>query len=515
MPQLEAPVLVVGAGLAGLATAVFLGHHGVPALVVERHPGTSTQPKARGQNPMAMEALGTVDLAGAVLDAAPPGRAEMTIVVARSVAGEVLRSVTGDAADFSRHSPAPFGLASQAVVERLLAERARELGARLHFGTELADLTETPDGVVATVRDLATGTEHPVRAAYAVGADGHRGTVRERIGVDVHGRGSFDRTTTVRFTADLDGVVADTAVLMYHLQNPDLPGGSGVLVSTDTRGEYVAGMAPPPDDATAVATIRTLTGVDDLAVTLLDAGSWDIAHRVADRFARGRVLLVGDAAHLMPPTGGQGGSTALLDGYHLAWRLAAVLRGQAGPALLDTWDPERRPYAEAVCDWQVANLLVRQAPHLRGPDAPEPMDPVRLAFGYRAPAGAFRAEPGDGPLFDDPDALRGRPGARAPHVALHGAVRSTRELVGSGWTLLTTDPGWAAPARGAAAALGIALDVHAVTTEEDPGGAFEPAYGLDAGGANLVRPDGVVGWRGAGAPDGTAVEAALRDILAR
>jgi putative polyketide hydroxylase len=515
MPQLETPVLVVGAGLAGLATAVFLGHHGVPALVVERHPSTSTQPKARGQNPVAMEALRTVGLAGAVLDAAPPGRGEMTIVIARSVAGEVLHSFTEHGPDFSRHSPAPFGLASQAVAERLLAERARELGARLCFGTALEDLAETPDGVTATLRDLASGAEHPVRAAYAVGADGHRGAVRERVGIGVHGRGTFDRTTTVRFTADLDGVVADTAVLMYYLQNPDLPGGNGVLVSTDTRGEYVAGMAPPADDAAAVAAIRTLTGVDDLAVTVLDSSTWDIAHRVADRFARGRVLLVGDTAHLMPPTGGQGGNTALLDGYHLAWRLAAVLRGQAGPALLDTWDPERRPYAGAVCDWQFANMVVRQAPHLRGPDTPEPMDPVRLAFGYCAPTGAFCAEPEGGPLFDDPEALRGRPGSRAPHVPLRGAARSTRDLVGSGWALLTTDPGWAAPAARAGIALDVALDVHVVTGEEDTDAAFESAYGLHPGGASLVRPDGVVGWRGAGAPDGAAVEAALRHILAR
>jgi hypothetical protein len=253
--------------------------------------------------------------------------------------------------------------------------------------------------------------------------------------------------------------------------------------------------------------IRTLVGVPDLELEVLGGATWDIGHRVADRFQAGRVLLVGDAAHVMPPTGGQGGNTALLDGYHLGWKLAAVVRGDAGPALLDSHDAERRPYAEAMCDWQVANMVIRQRPDLADESIGDPMDPVALGFRYACPAGAFVAEPGAGAaMFDDPDAPSGRPGTRVPHTRLTGpdGPVSPRELLGPHFLVFTGAPDGVAAARAAAAELEIDLRAHEVHT----------AAPLGAGprGTVLARPDGIVAWRGA---DPGELAKALRTVLHR
>ncbi len=465
----ETPVLVVGAGLGGLSTAVFLGAHGVPALVVDRHSGTSTQPKARGQNPTVMEALGSVGLTDRILAATPPGRPGMTGVIADSVTGTVIRDLSEESPDFSRYSPAPHGMASQEAAEAALAARAVELGAKLSFATSCEGLDQDADGVAVTLRDIQTGAVQTVRASYVVAADGHRGGLRDAVGITSHGRGTYeDATTTWRIRADLSELVPDTAVVVYYLQNPSLPGRVGMIISTDNPGEWVAGMIHDPDRTTAetIELVRRMVGVADLDVELLGSATWQVAHRVADSFRAGRVLLVGDTAHVMPPTGGQGGNLAVLDGYHLGWKLAAVVRGQAGAALLDSHDAEQRPFAQAVADWQVANIGVRLRPDQADSSIGEPMDGARLLFGYRASDGAFVAEPGPraGELFVDPASTSGLPGMRVPHVALHrnGIPVSPRALLGAHFLLLTGAAKMTLAAPGIFAALGLQAVVHKV-----------------------------------------------------
>jgi 2-polyprenyl-6-methoxyphenol hydroxylase-like FAD-dependent oxidoreductase len=514
----QTPVLIVGAGLAGLTTALFLGQHGVPAIVADRHPGTANQPKARGQSPTIMEAFRTAGVADAMLAAAPPGRPEMTIVICDSVTGTVLHSYSEHFPDFAALSPSPGGLASQQAAEAAIATRARELGADLRFRTVLESLRQDDDGVTATLHDRGTDQRYQVRAAYLVGADGGRGTIAAEAGIGHHGRGAFGHVRTVLFRADeLIDEVPDTAILMYYVQNPGLPAGSASFVSTDHRGEYVLGINDDLDrtDAEVVELIRIAVGRPDLKVELCNVGStWEVAHRVADRFSAGRVHLVGDAAHLMPPTGGQGGNTAMLDGMHLAWMLAGVVRGDAGPALLDSHDAEQRPYGQTIADWQYVNMFERLQPDQRPDDLPEVPDPVQGLFGYRM---ASRAVVGgaDEYGFELPT---GRPGTRAPHVVLHRGdeLLSTRDLFFAGFVLLTEDPAWADAGQQVAAELGVPLAVHRIgadLTDED--GTFRSGYGLSDGGTVLVRPDGVVGWRSTTIADPAALDAAWRQILDR
>jgi putative polyketide hydroxylase len=516
-------ILVVGAGLAGLSTAMFLGVHGVRALVVERHPGTSIYPKARGQFPHTMEALRVAGVAERVA-AAGPDDPTFRIRVAQSVTGPVLRDIHIDGGpDLSALSPADWANASQERVEPILLDRARELGAEVRFSTELVSFTQDADGVTAELRDAA-GTR-TVRADYLVAADGHRSPVRAALGIGGHGRGELGRASGILFDADL----GHTGFGLYYLQNPLLPGDSGVVVSTDTphRWALSVGYDPDLDDARWVELIRIATGVADLEPVLVGGGanSGHTECRVADRFSDGRVHLIGDAVRVMPPTGGFGGNTGILDGYYLAWKLAMVVRGQAGPRLLDSHDPERRPYADILVEQQYANYVQRMRPDLADDTVAAPVEPgSALFFGYRHLSGAVAVEPDDdrAPL-ENPEAPTGRPGSRAPHVPLRrGDVElSTVDLFGRGFVLLTAAEPWCVAAAEVSAALGLPLDAYVVVEPGAAKGTFtalEPwteRYGIGAEGAVLVRPDGFVAWRSRGAGHADDLAKVLRTVLDR
>ena len=228
----------------------------------------------------------------------------------------------------------------------------------------------------------------------------------------------------------------------------------------------------------------------------------------------------------MPPTGGQGGNAAVMDGYHLAWKLAAVAGGQAGPGLLGSHDAERRPFADLLAEQQYANMVHRYGlpsdRHLAGL-----VDPATGLFGYCCPSGAFVPEPGTGSgPFEDPAAPSGRPGCRAPHVPLlrDGEPVSTRNLYGRAFCAARRRRrrrlgrcgrrGRATPRHRhrsvdgrRAAATGPAL--------ADPGRRCQSAYGVTPSGAVLVRPDGIIAWRAAEAADTGQLERALRVVLDR
>lgn len=525
----QVPVLVIGAGLAGLSTAMFLGLHGVPSLVIERHRSTSTQPKARGQMPTVMEAIRVADIDDSVRRAGYDTTQPMEIVIGPSLLGTPYKTlVESFDFDLTAISPQTMGMASQETVEPILADRARALGAQVQFRTELVDFAVDAAGVTAELADLQTGERRTVRAAYLVGADGWRTATRDAVGIGTHGHGALSHWVSTIFRADLGATMEGREFVLVYLQNPELQGGTGVFSGTDEPGRYVLTFAFDPEqgerysdftDQDCIEQIKIGIGDPDLKVELLDRAETEFAHRLADRYVADRVILAGDAAHVMPPTGGQGGNTAVLDGFDLGWKLAMIIKGEAGPGLLGSYDAERRAFGEWIAEYQYQNLLQRMTPG--GADnagGEEGRDPLDLMFGSRVVGGAVCPEPDDDHEFvEHVMTADSRPGSRAQHVWLQRAGEriSIRDLFGRSFVIVTADPSWHQVAALVSARLGVPLDVQVIGADDlvDPTADWTKRYGINEVGASLVRPDGFVAWRTTAPADQTALTDALRHIL--
>ncbi|MEU5697015.1 aklavinone 12-hydroxylase RdmE, partial [Actinosynnema sp. NPDC020468] len=514
------PVLVVGAGLAGLAGAMFLAQRGVEVLLVERRSGTSLFPRAVGQNQRTMELLGFGGIAEDVPVLAP-GPARFRVRVAASLPGPTFHEEVSetDAADIGVLSPARLGTAGQDKLEPLLRRRAEELGADLRFDTELVSFNQDDDGVTAVLRGRHDGRTSRVRADYLVAADGNRSGVREALGVDRHGPGGLGHHVSIIFDADLGDLVDPERATLHVLHNEHA---DGVFVTVDhaigrhlySIGDDPAGGRSPEDFTTERCTelIRLITELPDLEPEIRAVRPWEMAAAVAARFRVGRVLLAGDAAKVTPPSGGFGGNTAVGDAYDLAWKLAAVLDSTAGAELLDTYDAERRPIAERVVA-EALRLTARRGPAPTAEDttAEQPSDQqraVELTLGFRYRSASVLTEDDDPADTEDPYRPTGRPGFRAPHVWLHrnGARLSTVDLFGHGFVLLTGPEGgfWTDAADDTATRLGTTLRTHAIGDElADTDDEFLTRYGIRASGASLIRPDGVVAWRTVNAAAGS------------
>jgi hypothetical protein len=241
---------------------------------------------------------------------------------------------------------------------------------------------------------------------------------------------------------------------------------------------------------------------------------------VARAFQSGRIFLAGDAAHLMPPNGGFGGNTGIHDAHNLAWKLALVLKGVAGPTLLDSYEAERRPVSRFTVEQAYTRYVTRTAPYLGARDFEPLVNDLDIELGYLYCSQAILSEEGDGGPHEDPRQPSGRPGSRAPHVWLmRGGERiSTLDLFGRSFVLLANSQGsrWCAAARAAAGRFQDAeMDAHHVGTAllRDAEARFSQAYGLSPSGATLVRPDGFVAWR-AKAMEGDPAGALSRALTA-
>ena len=578
----KVPVLIVGGGGAGLTASMLLSGLGVEHLLVSSQPHTSTLPKAHVLNQRALEILDdcgayeeirrrstppeqmayTAWYSGLGGDAADDGR-----VLARQECwgtGGENESWRGASAFRQLNLP-------QIRLEPVLKARAEELAPEsIRFGHELTVIEQDADGVTATVVDRESGEEYEVRADYLVAADGGR-TVPGLVGIGYEGFDQIAVSCTLHVSADLSGLATDDDVLLRWIAAPR-NGANIVLVpmGPDNWGprseEWVMHMIFLPDDPRmpeedgVEQLVRESLGIEDLPMEVHRQTRWEVGAVLAERFREGRVFLVGDSAHRHPPTGGLGLTSAIHDVHNLCWKLAAVLEEQAGPELLESYEPERRPVDARNVQRSMENalnqLLIFNATGM-SPDQDEAanraalerlwsgkeedaefrsaflaavraqsqeFDEHNVEYGYAYESAAV--VPDGSPEPESPDDMRiylpsTRPGSPLPHAWIddeEGARRPIKDLLEPGRFLLIAGEdgqGWV-DAAGELAGSGHPVDAVRIGHVEgdlfDPRSMWARNRGISREGAVLVRPDRFVCWRSTGGSEDAVGE--LRGALA-
>ncbi|AXB41370.1 hypothetical protein A4R43_01565 [Amycolatopsis albispora] len=507
-------MLVVGGGTVGLLTTALLTHHGVPAALVERRSGPSVHPRATGIAPRTVEVLRELGLDDAVDAAAVDLRGAAGKAVARTVvemgAGEV-KAVPMAEPPAGELDTTPFrlrGVCAQDRVDAVVAADLARRGVDLRWSTRLTGITQDADGV--DVELDGPGGRYSLRCAHVVAADGTHSTVRTKLGVGTSGAGDLGKSMiNILFRADLRPHLRGRSFGMCTITHP---AARGLLATVDGQTDWVFHVecdldgGERPEDFTperCTAVVRAAVGDPGLDVEIRSVLPWRPRSVLADRFAVGRVFLVGDAAHAISPMGAFGLNTGVADAHNLAWKLAAVHHGEAGPELLDTYAQEREPVAAATMD-QAMRRRADPALHWgRGPEA----DAARVAAGVWASPVVHLGQRYDSAAIVDPQpelpstmdlatVLDGSPGSRVPHAWVDGV--STLDLVASRWTLLAGPAGdsWLT------AAAEVGLPAHRVS-----------APWLPDEGALLVRPDAIVALRATNpVPDAARF---LTDVLDR
>ncbi|MEV0747524.1 FAD-dependent monooxygenase [Streptomyces sp. NBC_01220] len=532
--DVQVPVLIVGGSLVGLSASLFLGRLGVEHLLVEKHAATSTHPRGRGNNVRTMEIFRRAGVEPQIRAAASVLAENHGILQAGSLTGddqEWLFKEIDPGGALARFSPSGWCLCSQNDLEPVLLDRAREQGGDLRFSTELLSFDPDAAGVGAVLKNRETGEHTTVRADYLIAADGPRSPVREQLRIGRSGAGDLFHNVSITFRSrQLAQVLGDRRFIVCYLTNPEA---DGALLPVDNEREWVFHAPWQPDrgetledftDERCVAHIRKAVGAPDIDVEITGKAPWHAAERVADRYSRGRVFLAGDSAHEMSPTGAFGSNTGIQDAHNLAWKLAAVLRDEAGPGLLDTYEAERRPVARATSE----RASARSGEHSHPGYAPPPTvgggkrgGMLNVALGYRYVDGAVLGIGPEWPVVPEGVQLAGEPGSRAPHLWVRRAGEriSTLDLYERSFVLLTdaADVAWRRAAARVGERLGVRLDAFGIGT--GPGGDLEPedgadwaeAHGTSAEGAVVVRPDGFVAWRAeSGVED---ADAALHEVM--
>ena len=347
---MRSSVLVVGAGPAGLTTAIALARHGIEPAVVERRPSLSGLPRAASVSARTMELLRSWGLEQQIRAGGVDVEWKQWVGPTLTAAGETHLTSFPTREQSAVLSPTGPASVPQDHVEPVLLGHLRSLGAHVELGSEVVDLDSAPEGVRVRLRDIHDGTSRTVLTRYVVAADGARSMVRDAVGIAMRGPGRLSQAVGTEFRAPLWDLLGDRRYCIYAVTDPE---SAGVFVPAGRGDRWIYGVEHEhrpepetnytPDQVTR--RIRLGTGVADLQPRIERIGAFTFAARLADRFRHGATFLVGDAAHQITPRGGTGMNTAIQSGYDLGWKLAWVLRGWAGPELLDSYEAERRPVA--------------------------------------------------------------------------------------------------------------------------------------------------------------------------
>ena len=512
------PVIIVGAGPCGLMTALLLARAGVRCVVLEKKPGLSTHPKAMGVSRRSAEIYRQLGLTERMAEGSLSFDGHWLAIWSRTLVGEELGR-TPIAGLHNEFTPCEGSHCPQTWTEQVLFEAVgKEPLAEVRFATEVSRVEPRADRVGVF---LSTGES--LEASWLIAADGAGSGIRHQLGVETAGPGDMGHFVNVMFRAAYGLHLQDRPAVLYQTLTNE---GFEAFVAINGRDLWLMHHFLQPgekaEDFSAeqfAEIIRAMSGLPDVPVEVLSMSPWVMSPKVAKKFRIGRVLFTGDAAARLSPAGGLGLNTGLQSAHNLAWKLAAVVRGEGGEALLDSYETERFPTAARTLentnrnaveifdiitaamkgDWDTAKELIA---HSRRGGAGFGQD-----LGNAYAQGAFLPDGTDAPAVNDPVneyVPVARPGHRAPHLPItwKGRPASTLDLFGKEFRLLAGRDGamWPEAWRNGV---------------EFFGESFESAYGIEPSGAVLVRPDGYVGARFRLPPHdpAAAVQAAFRHIL--
>lgn len=581
MTVIETDVLVVGAGPAGAAAAALLSSYGVRNIMVNKYSSVANSPRSHITNQRTMEVLRELGVEDEARSWAMPQETMGTTVWASSMAGQEFGRLQTWYAEPRWKAEHDLAAATEICdlpqdrLEPILITAASLRGTTSLLNTEFKEFTQDADGVTSILRDRITANEYQVRSKYLIGADGARSTIVEQLGLPMEGEMGEGGNINVVFTADLAHLVEHRPADMFWLIQPGSGHagmGLGVVRMIQPYRRFMATWGYDPargepelTDELGVEIAHQLIGDDAVDVEIESISTWSVNHMNVTDNMTARVFVAGDAAHRHTPMHGLGSNTSIQDSFNLAWKLAAVIKGEAGPGLLETYRDERVPVARKLVD-RVHRTLGVVPPMFMALGLPPTADreayeaalvaleqPTRESAAMRAQLD--EAIQGTLPIFNshgmemnqsyespaivtdgeaaptpdrDPEFYYHRSTFPGRHIIHAWLTRDQRrvpviDLVGKGrFTILTGPSGgeeWRAAAGRASAELGI--EIAAVTIGR--GGDYEDTWGTYArdsevaeDGALLVRPDHIIGWRAVDSADaGSRLLEALSQILDR
>ncbi|MGA9494099.1 MAG: FAD-dependent monooxygenase [Mycobacterium sp.] len=492
-------VIVVGAGPVGLVAGCELARRGVRVRVIDKLAQPTDQSRAVAVHARSLDMF---DRMGIVDEMLATG---IKAVAMQLYAGgrELFRVPLGEV-----DSAFPFTLTTaQTETERVLGERLQSLGVTVERGVELVALSQDDEGVHLTLQN--GGSTERVSASWVIGADGAHSAVRKLVGTKLSGSFVGERF----LLGDVEAEHSLDLEAMHTFFAPDGP--VVVLPMRDARMRFLAEV----HDAPGVA--MNMNPTQDELQTILDQRiggirlvrshwltSFEIHHARVPAYRWGRVFLAGDAAHIHSPAGGQGMNTGMQDVFNLAWKLAAVINGDAGDTLLDSYEAERAPVADSVIAF--TNRLTK-AGTLSG--VPRRARDVAVRMLSRVPVArrvmAETAEETNLAYKHSPIAIGRRPrhakvaaGQHVPHVGDDAVQKQFRAVCGPqtlDHVLITVAAGQVAPAAGGAGQVQVLVTADDApvagydTVIADPNGVVAQRFGLRNGGRALIRPDGYIG----------------------